>query len=230
MKINARIAAGANRSLTRMPLPALDMADCLDANGKLDRAKAIKAFPAEESEPGYRPFMHSSRDDSCVYFAALTFLELMHDAYQEVIANPKADCQERETCREDAKVRDKMDAGKYVHVVNDLRRVSSGVVVRVTVGNPHDVVGKVWLEATNFATLCMQLWLRIAEQVKWLRVEASDDILAAARKANREAELRRINDRRLMCKCRCASGHCSPIHPTCRFYDKGMCNEITEIK
>ena len=230
MKINARISAGANRSLTRMPLPALDMADCLDANGKLDRAKAIKAFPAEESDPGYRPFMHSSRDDDCVYFAALTFLELMHDAYQEVIANPNADCQERETCREDAKVRGKMDAGKYVHVVNDLRRVSSGVVVRVTVGNPHEVVGKVWLEATTFATLCVQLWLRIAEQVKWLRVEASDDILDAARKANREAELRHINDRRLMCKCRCASGHCSPIHPTCRFYDKGMCNEIKEVK
>ena len=226
MKINARIAAGANRSLTRMPLPALDMADCLNANGKLDRAKAIKAFPAEESDPGYRPFMHSSRDDECVYFAALTFLELMHDAYQEVIANPKADCQERETCREDAKVRVKMDAGKYVHVVNDLRRVSSGVVVRVTVGNPHEVVGKVWLEATTFATLCVQLWLRIAEQVKWLRVEADADILDAARRENHEAELRRINDRRLFCERRTASGHCSPCKFDCPHCKGGKCVEV----
>ena len=35
---------------------------------------------------------------------------------------------------------------------------------------------------------------------------------------------------RLMCKCRFASGYCSPIHPKCRFYDKGMCNEITEVR
>ena len=38
------------------------------------------------------------------------------------------------------------------------------------------------------------------------------------------------NTRRLMCKCRCATGHCSPIHPKCRFYDKGMCNEIKEVR
>ena len=51
-----------------------------------------------------------------------------------------------------------------------------------------------------------------------------------SRKAERKRKIAWLNERRLMCKCRCASGHCSPIHPTCRFYDKGMCNEITEVK
>ena len=67
------------------------------------------------------------------------------------------------------------------------------------------------------------------------RREITDcEITKEAERWNEEDERKRLiawyNYRRLMCKCRCATWHCSPIHPKCRFYDKGMCNEIKEIR
>ena len=87
--------------------------------------------------------------------------------------------------------------------------------------------------AAEMRDACAEILLRMRNSFKWIEL-ADSEIVEEASSRNEEAERKRkiawYNERRLMCKCRCATGHCSPIHPTCRFYDKGMCNEITDVK
>lgn len=57
-----------------------------------------------------------------------------------------------------------------------------------------------------------------AELLEWRKRDRAERFVAWA------------NERRLMCRCRCASGHCSPCHPRCRFYERGMCVDVKEVK
>lgn len=227
MRISIPIAAGGGRSNTRMPMPSASLEECLDHNGKIDRAKAQAALSDRKF------FCPSSDDDEFVYFAAMTLLDTIHDAYKQVEARADATISSCGICKQDALNSRKADRGKVVYAKVIIERKSETVRARFAIDNPRNLVGEYDAEARECLIACAEIMLRMRKDIKWLEV-ADCEITKEAERRNEEAERKRkiawYNERRLMCKCRCATGHCSPIHPKCRFYDKGMCNEIKEIK
>jgi len=220
MRITTRIAAAADRSYTRIPFPSADLADCLNEAGKIDRIKAQLAFVGGDGD--YQPFTHSSDDDDCVYLAALTLMEQLHDAFHAAAERNDTDVNVGAVTRQDERLERNMGRGRYVIVRQDICRTLDGVRVNLSVGNPHNVVGQAEQEAWCYAATVIQLWLRIADQVKWLRVECRDrpEIVAEARERNRRAELRREY---AVCPSR-VNGYCSPVRPQCPLFGaKGVC-------
>lgn len=227
MRISIPIATGGGRSNTRMPLPSASLKECIGHNGRIDRAKAQLALADRKF------FCQSSDDDECVYFAALTLLGTIHDAYKRVKERNDATISSREACKQDIRNSRKVERGKVVYAKIILERKASAVRARFTVDNPRNLVGEYEVEARECLITCAEILLRMRKSVKWLEI-ADCEIVEEAERRNEEAERRRLvawyNSRRLMCKCRCATGFCSPIHPKCRFYDKGRCIEIKEVK
>ena len=227
MRISIPIAAGGGRSNTRMPMPSASIDECIGVNGKIDRVKAQIAFADRKF------FCPSNGDDEYVYFTALTLLGTIHDAYKQVEARPDAVVSNHDTCKQDTLNSRKVERGKVVYAKIILERKASTVHARFAVDNPRNLVGEHEAEARECLIACAEILLRMQKDVKWLTI-AYCEVVTEAERRNEEAErkrtIARYNERRLMCKCRCASGHCSPIHPKCRFYDKGMCNEIKEVK
>ena len=227
MRISIPIATGGGRSNTRMPLPSASFKECIGANGKIDRAKAQLALADRKF------FCQSSNDDEYVYFAALTLLGTIHDAYNRVKERNDATISSHDTCKQDMLNSRKVERGKVVYAKIILERKAATVRARFTVDNPRNLVGEYEVEARECLITCAEILLRMKKDVKWLDV-ADCEIATEAGRRNEEAEQRRLvewfNARRLMCKCRCATGFCSPIHPKCRFYDRGMCSEIKEVK
>lgn len=226
MRISIPIATGGGRSNTRMPLPSASLKECIGHNGRIDRAKAQLALSDRKF------FCQSSDDDEYVYFAALTLLGTIHDAYKRVKERNDATISSREVCKQDIRNSRKVERGKVVYAKIILERKASSVRARFAVDNPRNLVGEYEVEARECLITCAEILLRMKNDVKWLEV-ADCEIVAEAGRRNEEAERRRLvawfNARRLMCKCRCATGFCSPIHPKCRFYDKGRCIEIKEV-
>ena len=226
MRITIPIAAGGGRSQTRLPMPSASLEECLGPNGKIDRAKAQVALADRKF------FCPSGGDDEYVYFAALTLLGTIHDAYKQVEARPEAVVSAREICKQDTLNSRKVERGKVVYAKIIIERKASTVRVRFAIDNPRNLVGEYEVEARECLIACAEIMLRMRKDFKWLDV-VDCEITAEAERRNEEAERKRLiawyNSRRLMCKCMCATGHCSPIHPKCRFYAKGMCNEITEV-
>ena len=227
MRITIPVAAGGGRSNTRIPMPSATLEECLGTDGKIDRAKAKVALADRKF------FCPSGDDDEYVYFAALTLLGTIHDAYEQVEARPDATISNHDTCKQDTLNSRKAERGKVVYAKIILDRKAATVRARFGIDNPRGLVGEHEVEARECLIACAEILLRMRKDVKWLEF-ADFEITKEAERRNEEAERKRLiawyNDRRLMCKCRCASGHCSPIHPKCRFYDKGMCNEIKEVK
>ena len=227
MRISIPIATGGGRSNTRMPLPSASLKECIGHNGRIDRVKAQLALADSKF------FCQSSDDDEYVYFAALTLLGTIHDAYNRVKERNDATISSHDTCKQDTLNSRKVERGKVVYAKIILERKASSVRARFAVDNPRNLVGEYEVEARECLITCAEILLRMKKDVKWLEV-ADCEIVAEAERRNEEAEQRRtiawLNGRRLMCKCRCATGFCSPIHPKCRFYDKGRCIEIKEVK
>ena len=227
MRITIPIAAGGGRSQTRMPLPSASLDECLGPNGKIDRAKAQVALADRKF------FCPSGDDDEYVYFAALTLLGTIHDAYKQVEARPDATISSHDVCKQDTLNSRKVERGKVVYAKIIIERKATTVRVRFAVDNPRNLVGEYEVEARECLIAYAEILLRMQDKFNWLEL-AYCDTVAEAIKRNEDAERSRIlkwyNNRRLMCKCRCATGHCSPIHHKCRFYDRGMCNEITEVR
>ena len=227
MRITIQIAAGGGRSKTRLPTPSASLDECLGQNGKIDRAKAQVALADRKF------FCPSNGDDEYVYFTALTLLGTIHDAYKKVEAMPDAVVSERDICKQDTLNSRKGERGKVVYAKIIIERKASTVRVGFAIDNPRNLVGEYEVEARECLIACAEIMLRMRKDFKWLEVEDCE-ITKESELRNEEAERNRMiewyNERRLMCKCRCATGHCSPIHPKCRFYDKGMCNEITEVR
>lgn len=227
MRISIPIAAGGGRSNTRIPMPPASLEECLNHNGKIDRAKAQVALADRKF------FCPSDGDDEYVYFAALTLLDTIHDAYKQVEARPDAVVSSHDTCKQDTLNSRKAELGKVVYAKIIIERKAATVRVRFAIDNPRNLVGEYEVEARECLVACAEILLRMRKDIKWLEI-ADCEITKEAERRNGDAErkrkIARLNERRLICKCRCASGHCSPIHPTCRFYDNGMCNEIKEIK
>ena len=227
MRISIPIATGGGRSNTRMPLPSASLKECIGHNGRIDRAKAQLALSDRKF------FCPSGDDDEYVYFAALTLLGTIHDAYKKVESRPDATISRRDTCKQDTLNSRKVERGKVAYAKVILERKAATVRARFSVDNPRNLVGEYEVEARECLITCAEILLRMKKDVKWLDV-ADCEIATEAERRNEEAEQRRLvewfNARRLMCKCRCASGYCSPIHPKCRFYDKGRCVEIKEVK
>ena len=227
MRITIPIAAGGGRSQTRMPLPSATLDECLGTNGKIDRSKAQIALADRKF------FCPSGGDDEYVYFAALTLLGTIHDAYNRVKERNDATIGSREVCKQDTLNSRKVERGKVVYAKIILERKAATVRARFSVDNPRNLVGEYEVEARECLITCAEILLRMKKDVKWLEV-ADCEIATEAERRNEEAERRRLvawyNERRLMCKCRCASGYCSPIHPKCRFYYMGRCSEIKEVR
>ena len=227
MRISIPIATGGGRSNTRMPMPSASLDECLGANCKIDRVKAQLALADRKF------FCQSSDDDEYVYFAALTLLGTIHDAYKQVESRPDATISSRDTCKQDTLNSRKVERGKVVYAKIILERKAATVRARFAVDNPRNLVGEYEVEARECLITCAEILLRMRKSVKWLEI-ADCEIVAEAERRNVEAEQRRtiawLNGRRLMCKCRCATGFCSPIHPKCRFYYMGRCIEIKEVK
>ena len=227
MRISIPIAAGGGRSQTRIPMPSASLEECLGTNGEIDRAKAQVALADRKF------FCPSGNDDEYVYFAALTLLGTIHDAYKQVEARPDAVVSACEICKQDTLNSRKVERGKVVYAKIIIERKAATVRARFAIDNHRNLVGEYEVEARECLIACAEILLRMRKDVKWLEV-ADCEITKEAERRNEYAERKRkiawYNERRLMCKCRCASGHCSPSHPKCRFYDKGMCSEITEIK
>lgn len=227
MRITIPIAAGGGRSNTRIPMPSASLEECLGPNGKIDRAKAQVALADRKF------FCPSDGDDEYVYFAALTLLDTIHDAYKQVEARPDAVVSSHDTCKQDTLNSRKAELGKVVYAKIIIERKAATVRVRFAIDNPRNLVGEYEAEARECLVACAEILLRMRKDIKWLEI-ANCEIFDEAERRNEEAERKLkiawLNERRLMCKCRFASGHCSPIHPKCRFYDNGMCNEITELK
>ena len=210
-----------------MPLPSASLKECIGTSGKIDRVKAQLALADRKF------FCPSSDDDEYVYFAALTLLGTIHDAYNRVKERNDATISSRDTCKQDTLNSRKVERGKVVYAKIVLERKAATVRARFAVDNPRNLVGEYEVEARECLITCAEILLRMKKDVKWLDV-ADCEISTEAERRNEEAEQRRLvawfNARRLMCKCRFASGYCSPIHPKCRFYDKGRCIEIKEVK
>jgi len=210
-----------------MPLPSASLKECIGHNGRIDRVKAQLALADRKF------FCPSSNDDEYVYFAALTLLGTIHDAYKRVKERNDATISSHDTCKQDMLNSRKVERGKVVYAKIILERKIATVRARFSVGNPRNLVGEYEVEARECLITCAEILLRMKKDVKWLEV-AECEITKEAERRNEEAEQRRLvawlNARRLMCKCRFASGYCSPIHPKCRFYDKGRCIEIKEVK
>lgn len=227
MRISIPIATGGGRSNTRMPLPSASLKECIGHNGRIDRAKAQVALSDRKF------FCPSGDDDEYVYFAALTLLGTIHDAYNRVKERNDATISSHDTRKQDTLNSRKVERGKVVYAKVIIERKASSVRARFSVDNPRNLVGEHEVEARECLITCAEILLRMRKSVKWL--EISDcEIVAEAERRNDEAERRRLvawyNSRRLMCKCRCATGFCSPIHPKCRFYYMGRCIEIKEVK
>ena len=227
MRISIPIATGGGRSNTRMPLPSASLKECIGHNGRIDRAKAQVALSDRKF------FCPSGDDDEYVYFAALTLLGTIHDAYNRVKERNDATISSREVCKQDIRNSRKVERGKVVYAKIIIERKASSVRARFAVDNPRNLVGEYEVEARECLITCAEILLRMKKDVKWLEV-ADCEIVAEAERRNEDAEQRRtiawLNGRRLMCKCRCATGFCSPIHPKCRFYYRGRCSEIKEVK
>ena len=226
MRITIPIAAGGGRSQTRMPLPSATLDECLGQNGKIDRAKAQVALADRKF------FCPSGSDDEYVYFTALTLLGIIHNAYKQVEERPDATISHHDICKQDTLNSRKAERGKVVYAKIIIERKAATVRVRFCIDNPRNLVGEYEVEARECLTAFAEILLRIRKDIKWLEI-ADCEITNEAERRNEEAERKRLiawyNNRRLMCKCRCATGHCSPIHPKCRFYDRGMCSEIKEV-
>ena len=220
MRISVRIAAGGNRALTRLPLPRRKLQECLNERGKIDRAKAQLAFaPAPDDD--FRPFTPASTDDDAVYFAVLTFSELLEDAFADVAADPNADVSAGAVTRQDQHLERRFEKKRFVYARVNFRRNASAVRASVGVDNPQEIVGQSETEAWCFAKTAAQLLLRMAQQIAWLSVECPErpEIIDEARESNDAAALRRDH-------AECANrvnGYCSPMSPTCPFYRKGQC-------
>lgn len=231
MRISIRVSAAGDRSLTRIPFAARELKDCLNCHGKIDRALAQTALfgSVSHADGSYNPFTPSSSDDEMVYFAALTFLDNLHEAYATVVADERADCHAETQCRQDERLVTRMDEGRFVFVRISINRVRAGVSVSVAVNNPHGVVGKSEVEARMFAVTAVQLYLRIATQCPWISVTAAPDIVADARAANARAEYRRDY---ADCPRRCGEGgcYCSPIDPACPLYRAGRCGYAEAVR
>ena len=227
MRISIPIATGGGRSNTRMPLPSASLKECIGHNGRIDRAKAQLALADRKF------FCQSSDDDEYVYFTALTLLGTIHDAYKRVKERNDATISSRDTCKQDMLNSRKVERGKVVYAKIILERKAATVRARFLVDNPRNLVGEYEVEARECLITCAEILLRMKKDVKWLEV-ADCEIATEAERRNEEAEQRRTiawyNSRRLMCKCRCATGFCSPIHPKCRFYYMGRCIKIKEVK
>ena len=232
MRITTRIAAGGGRSLTRIPFPRAEMKDCLKAGtDKIDPVKIQLAFAAEEIE-GFMPFTAASTDDARVYWAAATFLETFHDAYDGAIKSG-ADIATGTVTKQDERLEARMDRGKFVYARQDIRRCADGVRVALTVGNPYGIVGNAEEEARAFTATCCQLWLRIAEQVEWLRVEADAEIMEKAKANNAAADLRKKREplKAMRVQCERRQGcYCSPCKMDCPLFRGGRCIEVEELE
>ena len=219
MRITIRIAAGANRSLTRLPLPAVPISRCLDANGKIDATKAALAFRVTDAAE-YNPFVAASSDTVRVYFAALVFLDVLKNAYDEATRNAAIDCHATAQSASERKLESKLDSGRTILVRSDIRQRADGSLkVKVTIGNTKNLVGQCCDEARIFAIVSTQLWLRIGEIHPWLSVEADTDILDEAKRKNFAADFRAEH---AACPNR-VNGYCSPIMPDCPCYRGGRC-------
>lgn len=220
MTITTRICAGGNRSLTRLPLPSATLAECLNANNRIDRVKAQLAFA---DAPEY--FNASSKDNDAVYWATMTFLECLHDAFDEVCDDPLADCDRSEQNRMDAKLVQRIDR-KCVYVRQRVNPTADGVSVRVEVSNPDGIVGQSLSEAEICAETFVQMWLRIIPQSKIAIHLVCDSVhLDNAREKNRRAEMRRKYSR---CERRCVAlagemPMCSPCKFDCPLFENGRC-------
>ena len=221
MRIQTRIAAGGDRALTRIPYARTELKNCLNSDGKIDRSKAQRAFACGDGDGDYIPFTPASSDDETVYFAALTFLELFHDAYKQVMERGEgAEVSDGARTRQDQRLEAKMDRGKFVYARTDIKRTAGGVRVKLTVGNPHNVVGQAEQEAWTFTKTCAQLWMRIKAQVPWVELECERaDVLAAAKADNDRASARR---KYAQCDRR-QNGYCSPPNCDCPFFKVGRC-------
>lgn len=109
MRISIPIAAGGGRSNTRMPMPSASLDECLGVNCKIDRAKAQVALADRKF------FCPSNGDDEYVYFAALTLLGTIHDAYKQVEARPDATISSHDICKQDTLNSRKVKSGKVVY-------------------------------------------------------------------------------------------------------------------
>ena len=185
MRITIPIAAGGGRSQTRMPIPSASLDECLGSNGKIDRAKA------QISLADRRFFCPSGGDDEYVYFAALTLLGTIYDAYKQVEARPDAVVSAREICKQDTLNSRKVERGKVVYAKIIIERKAATVRVRFAVDNPRNLVGEYEVEARECLIACAEIMLRMRKDVKWLEV-ADCEITAEAERRNSEAERKRL--------------------------------------
>lgn len=113
---------------------------------------------------------------------------------------------------------------------------------RVSYANPKGVPGTCFKFAHDIAIYLVQIADAVANEYAHngstvrLVVKDHDDFIGLCREAREDNKRRKmlekvrwLNERRHMCKCLCASGHCSPCHPKCRFYERGMCVDVKEV-
>ena len=185
MRITIPIAAGGGRSQTRIPLSSATLDECLGQNGKIDRAKAQIALADRKF------FCPSGSDDEYVYFAALTLLGTIHDAYKQVESRPDAVVSAREICKQDTLNSRKVERGKVVYAKIIIERKAATVRVRFEVDNPRNLVGEYEVEARECLIACAEIMLRMRKDVKWLEI-ADCEITKEAGRRNEEAERKRL--------------------------------------
>ena len=185
MRISIPIAAGGGRSQTRLPLPSASLDDCLGANGKIDRAKAQVALSDRKF------FCPSGDDDEYVYFAALTLLGIIHDAYKQVESRPDAVVSSHDICKQDTLNSRKAERGKVVYAKIILERKASTVRIRFAVDNPRNLVGEYEVEARECLIACAEIMLRMRKDCKWLEI-ADCEITKEAERRNEKAVHNRV--------------------------------------
>lgn len=131
---------------------------------------------------------------------------------------------------------------RVAYVVLRLTDTADGnLKCRVSYANPKGVPGTCLEFAHDIAVYLVQIADAVANEYAHngstvrLVVTDHEDCIGLCKEAREDHKRRKmlekvrwLNERRLMCRCRCASSHCSPCHPKCRFYERGMCVEVKE--
>ncbi|MBO7685249.1 MAG: hypothetical protein J6V72_02625 [Kiritimatiellae bacterium] len=224
MRIVTKIATAGVSGLSRFPAPNATIDECCNADGKLDFAKARKALDCEQ-------ITTSDRDDLAVVAFALEYLKQLEGAVRRLSANPAngartMDVRTAPATPEDRRTERNMAKGRHAYVRLDVTNCLDGLHVKLSVQNPHNVVGGALRFARDYAVMCAQILLYLRGAVTLRKIvliegEGASGVFAEAAEIERCRDLRR---KRTECPRR-VNGYCSPCQPDCPLYENGRCKE-----
>lgn len=222
MRIVSKISTAGASGLSRIPVPAATIDECLDSQGRLDPVKARLALDIDQVQT-------ASTDDRRVLAFALEYLTQIQSVVRHLTDSlaPRNNYRAEPATVGDRHCKRNMDKGRFTFVRTDITACRDGIHAKLSVQNPKEVIGNAEKVARDHAVMCAQILLYLKEKITTSPItliegDGAGGVYYEATALERRCDLRKKRD---ACPSRTASGYCSPIRPDCPLYLNGKCRE-----